>query len=81
MGAAGSILLLPMHLYSAGFLGNENLTAVLCAAGLGLLVVVMRTGSALHAPRNAALTRLFSRARPVRVSYRIEWPARLLIAS
>src|SRR5205085_6816016 len=26
--AAGSMLFLPMHLYSAGFVGNENLTAI-----------------------------------------------------
>lgn len=35
---AGVMLFLPVHLYSAGFLGNEGLTAVLCSLALLLLL-------------------------------------------
>ena len=40
--ASGSMLFLPMHLYSAGFVGNENLTAVLGSLALLALVWTLR---------------------------------------
>lgn len=39
--AAGLMLFLPVHLYTAGFLGNENLDAVLCALSLAALLWVL----------------------------------------
>jgi len=36
--AAGLVLFLPVHLYSAAFLGNESLCAVLCSLALGALL-------------------------------------------
>lgn len=39
MLAAGSMLYLPMHLYSAGFVGNEGLNAALCSLSLFLTSV------------------------------------------
>jgi len=49
---AGSMLFLPTHLYSAGFVGNEALTAVLCSIALLLLLDLL---AAPTAPRAALL--------------------------
>lgn len=43
--AAGLMLFLPMHLYSAGFLGNEGLNAVLCSLSLVTLLWILRRPS------------------------------------
>ena len=40
--AAAFTLFLPVQLYSAGFLGNEGLTAVLCSASFWLLLAYLR---------------------------------------
>lgn len=40
--AGGLTLFLPVHLYSAAFLGNEGLTAVLCSIALLLLLARLR---------------------------------------
>ncbi len=40
--AAGLMFFLPLHLYTAGFLGNENLNAVLCSLSLVTLLWVLR---------------------------------------
>lgn len=50
--APGLMLFLPVHLYTAGFLGNENLTAILCAWSLLALLWVLRRPTA---PRAAVL--------------------------
>jgi len=50
--ATGLMLFLPVHLYTAGFLGNENLTAILCAWSLLALLAVLRRPTV---PRAAAL--------------------------
>lgn len=50
--AAAWILFLPVHLYSAGFLGNEGLTAVACAAAFAAL---LRTADAPTPARGALL--------------------------
>jgi tetratricopeptide (TPR) repeat protein len=50
--AAGLMLFLPMHLFSAGFLGNEGFCAVLCALALPAL---LRTLEAPTAGRAALL--------------------------
>lgn|GEM_PF-855711 len=47
--AAGLMLFLPVHLYTAGFLGNENLDAVLCALSLAALLSVLRRPSWIRA--------------------------------
>jgi tetratricopeptide (TPR) repeat protein len=43
--AAGLMFFLPLHLYTAGFLGNENLNAVLCSLSLVTLLWVLRRPS------------------------------------
>lgn len=40
--AAGLMFFLPMHLYTAGFLGNENLNGVLCSTSLVTLLWVLQ---------------------------------------
>ncbi len=40
--APGLMLFVPVHLYTAGFIGNENLTAVTCAWSLPPMLAVLR---------------------------------------
>lgn len=47
--AAGLMLFVPVHLYSAGFLGNEGLNAALCALSLLALVRVLERPNATRA--------------------------------
>ena len=47
--AAGLMLFLPVHLYSAAFLGNEGLNAVLCSLSLVTLLWVLRRPSVTRA--------------------------------
>ncbi len=47
--AAGAMLFLPMQLYSAGFVGNENLTAILGNLALLALVWTLREETTAHA--------------------------------
>ena len=47
--AIGLMLFVPVHLYTAGFIGNENLTAVVCAWALLTLVATLRQPTVLRA--------------------------------
>ncbi|MFN2425582.1 MAG: glycosyltransferase family 39 protein [Candidatus Binatia bacterium] len=47
--AAGLMLFVPVHLYSSGFVGNEGLTAALCATSLWLLLRALEQPSAARA--------------------------------
>jgi len=42
LAAFATMLFLPVHLYTAGFIGNENLTAVLCAWALLMTLAALR---------------------------------------
>jgi 4-amino-4-deoxy-L-arabinose transferase-like glycosyltransferase len=47
--AFGLMLFVPVHLYTAGFLGNENLTAVVSAWALCVLLATLRRPTVLRA--------------------------------
>ena len=47
--AAGLMLFLPVHLYSAGFLGNEYLSAIFCSISLLALLWLLRKPTATRA--------------------------------
>lgn len=49
LAAAGLMLFLPVHLYSAGFLGNEYLCAVFCSVSLLALLWLLRKPTAWRA--------------------------------
>lgn len=53
--ACGLMLFLPVHLYSVGFLGNEGLSAALCALSLLMLVAYLERPSYARAALLGAL--------------------------